>query len=107
MAGMVTSPFQATAAGGSPDPTRKPLAARVSVLLVRQGLLRSEATGSWALLSWDQADSNAAAAPGLLSARKSRQRAASSSSPIAAAALASMCRARRKPWFGSGSPGLG
>ena len=51
--------------------------------------------------------SRASTASGSLSARNWRQRAASSCSPIVAAARPSACSERRKPWFGSCDHGIG
>src|SRR6266446_9188114 len=76
MAGIVTSPFQPQHPA-APALTRKPRPHGVRVLLVRQGLLRSEATRSGSPQSWDQPDSSAVAAAGLLSRRKLAQRSAS------------------------------
>ena len=66
---------------------------------VLSGLPRKPSLGRYAC--------RAATAAGLLSARKSLHREASSSSPIAAAAAPSRYNARRNPWFGWCSHGTG
>ena len=56
---------------------------------------------------WMTAQVSASAAVGSLSRRNWAHRAASSDSPIAAAAMDKLCKHRRKPWFGACDQGIG